>query len=89
MKTVTIILMGVMLSLFGLNIASAQNWQTVYETDFSTDPGWETNNPARYYWDVTSQTYFTDNYTNSQEWATTDLAYNGESFRLVFGNPVM
>jgi hypothetical protein len=28
-----------------------------YSTDFSTDPGWVTDQPANYYWDAASQTY--------------------------------
>ncbi len=30
---------------------------TPYFTDFSTDPGWVTDQPANYYWDPASQTY--------------------------------
>ena len=30
---------------------------TLYETDFSTDPGWITNNPSYYYWDVQREAY--------------------------------
>jgi hypothetical protein len=58
----------------------------LYETDFSTDPAWDTNNPSRYYWDAATASYYTDNYTNSQDWATISLngAYNGESFKLQF-----
>jgi len=28
-----------------------------YSTDFSTDPGWTTDQPANYYWDATNQWY--------------------------------
>jgi hypothetical protein len=28
-----------------------------YSTDFSTDPGWVTDQPSNYYWDAASQTY--------------------------------
>lgn len=59
----------------------------VLNEDFSTDPftrGWETNMPDRYYWSFTGQYLFTDNYTNSGEWATIPVIYNGESFRLTF-----
>ncbi len=66
----------------------------LYETDFSTDPGWETNCnhfsdvdslPIHYRWVPTyGGTLFTDNYTNSGEWATKTIHYNGESFKLQF-----
>ena len=31
---------------------------TLYTTDFSSDPGWTTDQPANYYWDSATQTYF-------------------------------
>ena len=33
-------------------------WEVVYETDFSTDPGWMTNNSANYYWEPSTGTFF-------------------------------
>jgi hypothetical protein len=30
---------------------------TPYSTDFSTDPGWTTDQPSNYYWDAATQTY--------------------------------
>jgi len=52
--------------LFGLisTIASpaiANNWQVVYQTDFSTDPGWTTDQPANYYWNQPAGSYFVHN----------------------------
>lgn len=87
MKMIRVAFFTLILSLFALNMPVAQTWETVYETDFSSDPflnGWITNNSGRYYWDSGSQTLFTDNYTNSGDWATTDINYHGESFRLTF-----
>ncbi len=87
MKTLRSIILLLALVAFAFEIAAAQNWSTIYQTDFSSDPflnGWTTNNSERYYWDSGSQTLFTDNYTNSGDWATRDLSYNGESFRLTF-----
>jgi len=46
---------GLILSVAGT--ATANGWQVVYQTDFSTDPGWTTDQPANYYWDAASQTY--------------------------------
>jgi len=84
MKTVRTAFLALVLSLFVMNIAAAQNWQTFYQTDFSNEPYWPTNNPSRYYWDAGTQTFFTDNFTNSQDNAITDITYNGESFQLTF-----
>ena len=93
MKTLKLTFLASVLVLFVLCSVSAQNWQPVYETDFSTDPGWITEDScsSRYYWDSISQTYFTDNYTNSGPikgcWAVTDtgvINYGGGSFKLAF-----
>jgi hypothetical protein len=35
----------------------AENWQIVYQTDFSSDPGWITSWPDRYVWDPATGTY--------------------------------
>jgi hypothetical protein len=51
----TICVFGLILSVAGT--AAANTWQVVYQTDFSTDPGWTTDQPANYYWDAASQTY--------------------------------
>jgi hypothetical protein len=51
----TILLFGLILTI--TSPAIANNWQVVYQTDFSTDPGWVTDQPANYYWDAASQTY--------------------------------
>jgi len=32
-----------------------------YSTDFSTDPGWVTDQPSNYYWDAATGTYFVHN----------------------------
>ncbi|MGD0898640.1 MAG: PEP-CTERM sorting domain-containing protein [Thermoguttaceae bacterium] len=37
--------------------AKAIEWQTVYQTDFSTDPGWITDNPTDLHWDSATGTY--------------------------------
>jgi hypothetical protein len=51
----TICVFGLILSASGT--ATANTWQVVYQTDFSSDPGWITDQPANYYWDAASQTY--------------------------------
>lgn len=63
----------------------------IYKTDFSSDPfsnGWVTNNPDRYKHTATEGlppgSLYTENYTNSGDWATIDINYNGESFHLEF-----
>ena len=36
-------------------------WQVVYQTDFSTDPGWTTDQPQSYYWNQPAGSYFVHN----------------------------
>jgi len=43
--------------LIALPISAAQEKVVIYSSDFSSDPGFTTNNPSRYYWDVANQTY--------------------------------
>jgi len=49
----TICVFGLILSSAGT--AAANTWQVVYQTDFSIDPGWTTDQPANYYWDTASE----------------------------------
>ncbi len=37
--------------------ASADMWQTVYQTDFSSDPRWTTNDPSNLAWDSATGTF--------------------------------
>jgi hypothetical protein len=49
--------------------ANAETWSTLYQTDFSTDPSWITNNASRYSWDSTTQTYSTTQVNGSGEYS--------------------
>jgi hypothetical protein len=40
-----------------LPVSAYQEKVVLYSSDFSKDPGFTTNNPSRYYWDVTNQQY--------------------------------
>ncbi|MPN24229.1 hypothetical protein SDC9_171623 [bioreactor metagenome] len=37
-------------------------------------------NPSRYYWDSETQSYITENYTNSGDWALVNTEFSGHSF---------
>jgi hypothetical protein len=58
--------------------------EVIYETDFSSNPGWITNSPSHYYWDGDLQMYYfnTEGGTNGNSY--TPIEYNGESFTLEF-----
>ncbi len=65
---------------FGFTV-EAPPTNVLYNTDFSTNPNWDTNNSSRYHWDSSTKTYYTENYTNSGNWATTTVNYSGGSFQ--------
>jgi hypothetical protein len=47
----------------------------LYQTDFSTDPGWITNNPSYYYWDVANGNYHfqTEGGTNGYSYVPVEI----------------
>ena len=55
----TICVMALILSVAGT--ATANGWQVVYQTDFSSDPGWITDQPQNYYWNEPTESYFVHN----------------------------
>jgi len=44
-------------------------WTTVYQNDFSTDPGWKTNDPANMYWDSANGRYHVKSWDTSNTYA--------------------
>jgi len=56
MKRSSLTICGVVL-IFGIVTTAAADWQVVYQTDFSSDPGWITSWPDRYVWDPATGTY--------------------------------
>ncbi len=64
---------------------SANTEKTViYETNFSTDPGWTTNNPSRYYWNAEKAGYHYLEEGGTGGYAFFPIDYNGESFSFEF-----
>jgi len=63
---------------------SAETTTIVYSTDFSSDPGWVTNNPYTNHWDETSGMfhYYLRDSTNT--FVYKKVPYAGESFRLEY-----
>lgn len=53
----------------GVSTAVADNWQVVYQTDFSSYPGWITNNPSHYYWDSGLGAYYQREIDGTEEYA--------------------
>ncbi|HIH28082.1 MAG TPA: hypothetical protein HA256_09005, partial [Methanoregulaceae archaeon] len=40
-----------------LPVSAYEEKVIIYESDFTQDPGFITNNPSRYYWDVDGERY--------------------------------
>src|SRR5512144_1326413 len=53
-------------------MAFGQAWELVYETDFASDPGWVTNNPARFHWEVT-ETFYSEQIDASEDYCYVPL----------------
>jgi hypothetical protein len=58
-----------------LPVSAAQEKVVIYSSDFSKDPGFTTNNPSRYYWDVTNEQYHfeTEGGTNGYSFIPVEL----------------
>jgi hypothetical protein len=65
------------------NCALAETWSTVYQTDFSTNPGWTTNAPSNMYWDSTGGRYHLQN-TDSANQYTYVLLPTSSRYKLEF-----
>lgn len=64
--------------------SQAYAWETEYHEDFSTDPGWVTNDPANFYW--TGAEFHGKQIDCQDQYAYTMLegGYNGGSIRMEF-----
>ena len=56
----------------------------VYSTDFSTDPGWSTNNPATNYYDPAQKAFHYIMRDGSGAYVNVPVPYEGQSFTLAF-----
>jgi hypothetical protein len=79
--------MPILCLLFGLSANTWAQWQVVYQTDFSTDPGWTTDQPADFFWDSGSGTYFMRGTNQTPAYAPnrysyTQVPYSPGPFRL-------
>jgi hypothetical protein len=64
--------------------ASVVGETPVYSTDFSTDPGWSTNNPATNYYDPAKGMFHYLMRDGSGAYVNVKVPYHGESFTLSF-----
>jgi len=58
-------------------------YEVIYQTDFSTDPGWQTSSSRLYYWDRVNQSYHFKS-DPSPGYAEIAVPYNGTPFHLEY-----
>ena len=70
--------------------ALGQNYVIEYSEDFSSDPGWTTDQPQNYFWDSGTGTYHATTLNDHggqpspTRYAYTNVGYDGNSMRLEF-----
>ena len=72
--------------LLGLSMpAIAQDWQVVYQNDFSTNPNWTTNDATNNYWNAAGQNYHTNTYSSGNQYSYVPVSFvQGNSYKLEF-----
>jgi len=82
-------LVGTFFIVFATCPNMASGFEPLYSSDFSSDPGWITDQPENYSWDGSQQVFLatTDNAkpnASPTRYAFTTVDYGGESIRLTF-----
>jgi hypothetical protein len=67
-----------------LPVSAAQEKVVIYSSDFSSDPGFITNNPSRYYWDVPNQHYHFETEGGTNGYAFIPVALGNDPFTLEY-----
>jgi hypothetical protein len=75
---------GLAVSLFLLSYSSAEGGTIIYSEDFSSDPGWITNNSAHFYWDQAGGRYHYWIQDATNEYAYHLLDLQDRSFELKY-----
>jgi hypothetical protein len=65
-------------------VSSAETSSIIYSTDFSSDPGWVTNNPYTNHWDQARGVYHYALRDSTNTFVYKKIPYAGESFRLEY-----
>ncbi len=64
-------------------------WKLQYETDFSTNPKWETNNPTNYYWDNGTKSFYLKVSPGSSSYVTIKIPWNDNGIKTEFDLRIM
>jgi hypothetical protein len=71
-------------ALIVLPVSAVQEKMVIYSSDFSKDPGFTTNNPSRYYWDVTNQQYHFETEGGTNGYAFIPVEIGNDPFTLEY-----
>jgi hypothetical protein len=84
LKALCVIVAGSITAFFTAS-ACAVEWQTVYSTDFSSDPGWTTNDPTNLYWDESGGRLHVKFINGANQFIYKNVSYSPNvSYRLEF-----
>jgi hypothetical protein len=83
LSAVCLVLLACLILLLPVH-ASPDQGKLVYSTDFSTDPGWSTNNPATNHYDAGKGVFHYLMRDGSGAYVNVPVTYHGESFTLSF-----
>ncbi|MDD1705787.1 MAG: hypothetical protein LUQ12_01970 [Methanoregulaceae archaeon] len=67
-----------------LPVSAVQEKIVIYSSDFSKDPGFTTNNPSRYYWDVTQEQYHFETEGGTNGYAFLPVELGNDPFTLEY-----
>jgi hypothetical protein len=70
--------------LLTLPVSAVQEKIVVYSSDFSKDPGFTTNNPSRYFWDVANQQYHFETEGGTNGYAFIPVEVGNDPFTLEY-----
>ena len=65
-------------------ITSEDEWVLVYEEDFSSDPGWLTNNGSHFYWNSSEENYYVRIEDNLNEYGVIQIPEMDGSFKIEY-----
>ena len=84
MKNAIIFLVAISVSLLPLSQVLGQQWILVYEEDFSSDPGWMTNNSSHFYWNSSEENYYVHIEDDLNEYGVIQVPEMDGSFKIEY-----
>ena len=67
-----------------VRITGEDEWMLIYEEDFSTDPGWTTNNGSHFHWNPSEENYYVHIEDNLNEYGVIQVPEMVGSFKIEY-----